>query len=439
MFRVGFGLVMFTDFARYLIAGWVDAYYVAPPVLFKFVGMEWVHPLPGPGMHLVHYGLMVAALAVAAGAAYRAAAWSVAVGHTYLLLLAAENYLNHAYLLSLVALLLACMPAARSLSVDAWRRPGAHSGRAPAWSLWLLRAQLGIVYVYGGLAKVNPDWLAGEPVRGWLRGRAQGAPGWLEPALRSEAMVGLMVHGGLWFDLLVAPALLWRRTRWLAVLASLGFHLGNAWLFNIGVFPWFMLLATTLFFEPGWPRRLPWLGPRLRPVLGPAPERGDVAPADGRLSRGALWLIGAYLLVQILLPLRHHLYPGNVAWTEQGHYFAWRMKLRSKRGSARFVVTSPQTRERWVIDPRDELTPRQTRKMLGKPDLVVQYAHHLARRFEREQGLQVEVQGLVKVSLNHRPRQPLVDPEIDLTTVQTSLWPSSWIMPAPTGPPGRRR
>ena len=43
--------------------------------------------------------------------------------------------------------------------------------RAPAWTLWLLRAQIGIVYFYAGLAKLNADWLQGEPMRGWLASR----------------------------------------------------------------------------------------------------------------------------------------------------------------------------------------------------------------------------------------------------------------------------
>lgn len=33
---------------------------------------------------------------------------------------------------------------------------------------------------------------------------------------------------------------------------------------------------------------------------------------------------------QILYPLRHHLYPGDVTWNELGHRYSWRMKLRDK-------------------------------------------------------------------------------------------------------------
>jgi len=427
VFRMMFGVAMFVDLARYWLAGWIDSYYLAPAFLFRYPGFDWVHPLPRLGMYALFALLMAAALSVALGFVYRAAAWFLAVGYAYLFLLSATHYLNHAYLLALVAVLMACVPAARGLSIDAWR-----SGRgltwAPAWAQGLLRIQIAIVYVYGGIAKINPDWLAGEPLRGWLHGRAE-STSWLGDLLQNEAVAGLLVQGGLWFDLLVVPALLWRRTRVLAVLVSLGFHLSNAYLFSIGIFPWFMLMATTLFFDPSWPRRLPWISPR--------PTTEDITtPARPRLVAG---LVSAWLVVQLLVPLRHHLYPGNVEWTEQGHYFAWRMKLRTKSGSARFIVFAPDTGESWVVDPADELLHRQARKMIGKPDLIVQYAHHLAERWRLERGLAVEVRAQVNVSLNHRPRHSLVDPTVDLAAISVSLAPAPWIMPGPTSPVPRPR
>ncbi|MCA9708685.1 MAG: HTTM domain-containing protein, partial [Myxococcales bacterium] len=237
-----------------------------------------------------------------------------------------------------------------------------------------------------------------------------------------------------WFDLLVTPALLWRRTRWLAVVVSIGFHTTNAYLFNIGVFPWFMLMATTLFLEPDWPRRLPWVGAVIDRALGPVPSQ--VPPP--RQPRLVLGLLAGWVALQVLVPLRHHLYPGDVAWTEEGHYFSWRMKLRTKSGSARFDVLDPATGEHWQVDPEEELTARQTRKMLAKPELVRQYANHLAERWRQERGLEVEVRARVEVSLNRRRRQLLIDPTVDLGAEPASLWPAPWILPGPTEPVPRR-
>ncbi|MDF2697959.1 MAG: Vitamin K-dependent gamma-carboxylase, partial [Labilithrix sp.] len=39
----------------------------------------------------------------------------------------------------------------------------------PAWVLWLVRFQIGLVYFYGGVGKLETDWLfRAMPLRIWL-------------------------------------------------------------------------------------------------------------------------------------------------------------------------------------------------------------------------------------------------------------------------------
>jgi len=52
----------------------------------------------------------------------------------------------------------------------------------------------------------------------------------------------VMAYGGLLYDGLVVPMLLWRRTRLLAVGASLVFHVFNSITFQIGIFPYLAVL-----------------------------------------------------------------------------------------------------------------------------------------------------------------------------------------------------
>ncbi|NJK32584.1 MAG: HTTM domain-containing protein [Deltaproteobacteria bacterium] len=238
----------------------------------------------------------------------------------------------------------------------------------------------------------------------------------------SPAMVPFILWGGILYDLLIVPALLWRRTRVLAIVASLGFHLTNATLFNIGIFPWMMLGATTLFFEPDWPRRVPGLRNLLRDWEVP------MTAAPGRIQ--AIWIpVSLWLAVQIAMPLRHHIYPGDVAWTEEGHNFSWRMKLRSNRGKASFRVRDPETGNEWRVNPQRDLNKRQLRKMAGKPDLILQYAHYVAEVESEKLGHRVEVRADVFNSLNYRKPQRLIDPERDLAQVEASLLPADWILP----------
>jgi hypothetical protein len=136
-----------------------------------------------------------------------------------------------------------------------------------------------------------------------------------------------------------------------------------------------------------------------------------------------------WLLIQIAMPLRHHLYPGPVAWTEEGHYYSWRMKLRSKRGFVTFRVRDPQTDAEWRIRPQRELGRRQIKQMVGRPELILQYAHHIADVESERIGRRVEVRADAFASVNYRAPQQLIDPDVDLAKQRPSLLAYDWILP----------
>jgi hypothetical protein len=407
-----FGLLMGVAVARFFAYGWIHDHYLAPRVLFPFTGLEWIRPWPGVGMY-IHFALMgLGALGLALGVAYRVSALTFLLTFTYAHLIDKTYYLNHYYFISLVGLLLVLLPL---------HAPGA----ARAWWLWLLRAQVGLVYFFGGMAKLKSDWLLhAQPMKIWLAastdlpvlGRLFEQP-WAPHAFSIAGAV---------FDLCVVPALLWRRTRWLAYVAVVGFHLITRLLFPIGMFPWLMIASALLFFPPDWPRRL---ASRLlrAPVRAPEP-RGPPAP----LSRHA-WvgpaLAAAFLGVQLLLPFRHLLYPGDVMWTEEGFRFSWNVMLMEKDGVAEFRVTEPGTGKRWGVSPREHLTPFQVRMMATQPDMLLTFAHYLARHFAERGHPGVEVRVEAFASLNGRPRQRLVDPTVDLATVGPWDDLHGWVLP----------
>ena len=417
-FRVAFGALMAWEVYRYFSYGWIKAYYIRPSFHFKYYGFGWVNPWPGDGMYVHFYALGLLALCIMLGLWYRTATTLFFLGFTYVFLLDQAYYLNHFYLISLLAFLLIFVPAQRGFSLDASRRGVKWDATVPAWALWLLRAQVGIPYFYGGLAKLNADWLRGEPIRQWLSERA-GLP-LIGGFVTREWMVGLFGYGGLAFDLGIVPLLLWRRTRPWAFVLTLAFHATNAVVFRIGVFPWMMMAAATLFFPPDWPRRVGLLGPAKGSAVSPEPPPGR--------RRMVLAAAGAYFAMQLLVPLRHLAYPGDVNWTEEGHRFSWRMKLRDKDARAAFYVRADGPGEPWrVVDPRDRLTRRQAAKMAARPDMVLQFAHALAAG-EGGPG-RVEVRARVEASLNDRPTQLLVDPAVNLAAEERSLRTARWIVP----------
>ena len=331
-----------------------------------------------------------------------------------------------------------------------------------------------LVYFFGGIAKLNGDWLRGEPVRPWMHTRAD-LP-LIGPIVSQEWVIWLITYGGLFFDLGIGFPLVWRRTRMLALLLALGFHATNNYLFHIGIFPYMAFAITLLFLEPDWPVRvrdamrrvfarfhlpasasaergsldwdeeeeeLPARPPAPRPT--PTPEttpvvKQPVQPEDPlprwrspspAYRRWVLTGLGAYLAVQILLPLRHWLYPGDVNWTEEGHRFSWRMKLRDKEGSFTARVRDPATGREWQVKPEQHLAAWQMTEAAGRPDMLIQYAHFLREEFRRKQGVQeAEVYLLTRCRLNDHPEQELIDPAVNLAREERRLWPrAAWIVP----------
>ncbi len=85
------------------------------------------------------------------------------LGFTHVFLLAQATYLNHFYLISLVGFVLIFLPANRFAAWDVRRQPELRLDSVPIWTIWLLRFQITIPYIYGGIAKINADWLRGGP------------------------------------------------------------------------------------------------------------------------------------------------------------------------------------------------------------------------------------------------------------------------------------
>lgn len=422
VFRMAFGVAMVVNVALYLPV-LVDAYYTDTTAHFPYGPLTFVPALPRPGMHLVYLAMGVTGVLIAVGRWYRPAAWSFFALTTYVFLIDSSYFQNHEYLVSLLALLLALLPVDRRWAMDLRAHPERASPTVPAWVVWLLRFQIGIPYFFGGVAKLNADWLRGEPLRAWLAARTDIGP--IDAILTDANVVWVMTYGALVLDLAVVPLLLWRRTRLPAFVVITGFHLLNAWLFGLFIFPWLMIAATTIFFAPDWPERLltRWRsGSRTGAEL-----IADRHPSrSGRTTPMRPLLVGAlaiWVVVQLTLPLRHYAIDGSPNWTEQGHRFAWHMKLRDKSGTATFHVG--QAGSAVPVDPADHLGTHQLNRLAGHPERLVHFARHLSALHD---GAEVRVD--TSVSLNGRRPQPIVDPDVDLASVPLVGWGRRpWILP----------
>ncbi|GAB2961198.1 HTTM domain-containing protein [Hymenobacter coalescens] len=430
-FRLGAGFLLALEHGGAVVLGRVRNY-TEPQFHLRYAGWEW---LPHPPDAVIYglYALIVAAgVAVAAGWRYRWAAVLLSLGYVALLLLEETEYINHFYLYALVAAVLAVLPAHRAASADVRAGRVKPTATVPAWTRAVLLFQIGLVYVFAALAKLNPDWLEARPLTVWLAAKA-GYP-LIGPLLARPAVAWLLSYGGIAFDALVVPLLLVRRTRPWAFGAALLFHLSNVVVFGLGTFPWFSLLITSLFFAPDFPRRLPgvvgrWFRTRVPLPAAPLNETADQGAARPH-RRWVLVGLAAFALLQVLLPLRHWLYPADVHWTEEGHRFSWHLMLRAKSGSARFRVLLPDGHED-IVWPASYLTPNQVGKLVDHPDLLLEFAHLLAQDYRRRGLAPVAVYCDSELSLNGHPPRPLVSPRLNLLTQRRHWSHYAWILPGP--------
>ncbi len=437
-FRIVFGILGFADILGTWIYYHLEKHAFDPDKFqFYYYGFKWVKAFPEPWMSLFFITLMVAALLIALGYWYRIATWIFAFGFTYSYLLEKSHYLNHGYLFCWIAFILAFLPANRALSLDAWHRPTIKTDYIPFWCLFPLPLLMGIVYFFGGIAKINPDWLRAVPLLEWLQYKSNLPI--IGPIVAWDGTAWFMAYGGLLLDLTVAFFLLFRRTRIWALLAVLFFHFCNFLIFNIGIFPFLSISLTLLFFPPSWPRwvanwirqRLPFLQQWIPEVPQPELATSNMDFWQNRESLRPVINVGLVLLVMLhlLLPLRHWYFPGDVAWTEEGHRYSWRMMLRAKRGSGHYEIKHLPEGNVEEVRLDTLLSNKQRRKLLSHPDMILQYAHFLRDQYKAK-GEEVEIYAKVKAKLNDGHYQYYIDPEVDLTKVEWSFFkPSPWIMP----------
>src|SRR5688572_7840896 len=166
--RISLGFIFFAEVIRYFAYGWIEDDFIGYAFHFTYYGFGWVSPWPGWGMY-AHFVVMgVAALGVMLGCFYRISAVLCFLTFTYVFLLDQALYLNHFYLMCLLALLMIFLPAHRAGSIDAWRKPSIRTDVLPAWPRLLMLSFLSLVYFYAAVAKMNPDWFRGGALRIWL-------------------------------------------------------------------------------------------------------------------------------------------------------------------------------------------------------------------------------------------------------------------------------
>jgi len=374
-FRVFFGGIMLFGMMRFHYYDWIKRLYIEPSFHFKYLGFEWVQPL-GEYTYYLFFICGLAAFFVMIGWKYRIAIIAFFLSFTYIELMDKTNYLNHYYFVSCMAFLMCFLPANACYSIDSLQKK--LSPIIPKWNIDAIKLMLFIVWFYAGLAKLNSDWL---------------------------------LEAQLWFS----------RTRPLAFVAVVVFHLLTWILFPIGIFPWVMIGSALIFFDGKWFRKiLRQVNPSISSFTQPSYFFNQKIIAS---------VFAIFFFFQILLPFRHVMYPGELFWTEEGYRFSWRVMLMEKAGYANFKIVDPDKGKRFYVQNGNFLSPLQEKQMATQPDFILEYAHYLERIYQQQGIRNPEIYVESYVALNGRNSQPYINPEVDLTTIKPSLKPKTFILP----------
>jgi len=430
IFRIGFGLLMLISIIRFWYNGWIETQYIQPKFFFSYYGFEWVKPL-GVYTYALFAFCGLSAFLVAIGYKYRLAIIAFFISFTYIELMDKTTYLNHYYCISLLSFVLMFLPAHVQFSLDAFIRKKEYT-TIPKWCIDSLKLLLGLVYFYAGLAKINSDWLfRAMPLKIWLPSKYD-LPLIGNTVMQEEWFHYAMSWSGMLYDLCIPFLLLYKRTRLLAFVAVVFFHVFTRILFPIGMFPFIMIVSTLVFFEaPFHQKIIAFLRRKLKPVTTLFTKNGIINLKSYTYSskKIVLPLLIVFFSMQLFLPFRYLYYPGELFWTEEGYRFSWRVMLIEKAGYANFKIVNKETRNFFYVENNDFLTSMQEKQMSTQPDFILEYAHFLGDHFKKDGHKNIQVFVESYVGLNGRLSSLFIDPNIDLYQEKESLSHKDWILP----------
>lgn len=426
IFRLIFGAFMIYEMSDYIAIGLVKNAFIAPPIHLSY--FEWLQPAPEWVLDTMLYIMLISAVLITLGLIFRPACFVLGIFYGYFLFLDKGIFNNHLYLFMMLSLVLGFTHADRFFSLrNLFGKVDMRSLRIERWEIFIFQLLFAIVYFYGGLAKINPEWLFKfEPVKSMVERFPADHP--LAFWLKQDFQISFLSIGGLIFDLVI-PFLLWYKpTRFWSLIPLLFFHISNSQTFDdIGIFPFIMICATLLYFDP---EELPVL----KNMVKAKPQRKEAKPALLVAPSWVKQLIYAFAIFQLLFPFRGLFLPNPVNWTMITNRFSWRMKSQCRwLDEMNFTIQDGPQGEPMPVELGNFLNPMQINVVAHDAVAVRTVAKGLAAEGKKRGMADPVVKASIKVRWNGYPSAYTVNPDADLAKVEYSPFKKlDWVMPVPS-------
>jgi hypothetical protein len=396
--------------------------YIQPAFHFPYFGLESFSAPSIPIIYTTFIMLIISSIGVILGYRFRIMSVLMFLSFTYIELWDVSFYLNHYYAVSLFALILCFLPANGIASLDAKYQRVQEQSSVPYWTHFIVYVQIGIIYVYAGIAKINADWLfSALPLKIWLPAHASLPV--IGPLLAYDFTAYVFSWFGMFYDLFIILFLINPSTRYYAFATVVTFHSLTGLLFQIGVFPIVMIFMATLFFDSSIHQNI------MKRFFSHGHESSEKNLYA--LGKPGIIMIGSFIIFQLIFPFRYALYPGNHQWTEQGYRFGWRVMLTEKSGNAQFIITDRITGKTGFVNNSEWLSAHQEKQMSFQPDMILAFAHFLHDEYQKQGVNDPIVTVDCWVTMNGRPSARFIDQTVDLSKVHDSFSHKSWIAEHP--------
>jgi hypothetical protein len=413
VFRIFFGFLIACESFGAIATGWVKKVLIEPQFTFSFIGLEWLQPLSGDLMYYYFSLMGIFGILIMLGYKYRIAIISYTILWAGAYFMQKTTYNNHYYLLLLISFYMAFLPANKCASLDVKFGNIKEENNMPYWISLVFIIQIFIVYFYASIAKIYPDWLDGTFTKNLLQGTTTRS--FFLNIFAQKWFYLSIAYVGIFFDLLIVPLFLFKKSRNFAFLISLCFHVFNAIVLQIGVFPFFALSFILFFYEPERIRRIFFK------------TTSEVVSEPNYTSKNLfLYFFIPMLLIQVMLPLRHHFIKGDVIWTEEGHRLSWRMMLRERTGFITIRVKDNKTNTTEIYNHHKNLTPKQANRLATNPDFIWQYSQKIK---EEHKDKDISIYIDCSNSVNRKPMRRLINDKADFAKAEWNyFFHNDWIL-----------
>jgi vitamin K-dependent gamma-carboxylase len=432
LFRMVFGLVIMLQVFSFVKVPFIRGFFELPKINIQYEFFEWLHPLPSPYMKIFFPLFFICGLLIMLGYAVRWSAIVLTISFTYFLLLDKSYFNNHFYVISLLSfwfIFYEVKAANQSTGVYSCKQ----------WMIDVFKYHIVFIYFFGGIVKINSDWLLHQQPTRVLMEALYKSSG--NSFYQSDFILYVVNYGGLVFDLLIGFLLLSKRYRTPAIIATLVFNVSNHFMFSnesqmdIGIFPILMIGANLLFIDADTLNKwMAFLKPskkedKKQPKKKLSAEAAEQIQPSAN-SNGLVYALIVYFVIHLLVPFRHYLFKGHVDWTGQAQHFAWRMKIKSKYNQTRIYAIDSKTGEKKEINPIGYLNAMQWKTCCENPTSMHQFVIKLKPLLVKAGYNDPKIVLDWKMSLNGRPLTTVIQPDVDLASVPyVPLKSLSWIEP----------